>query len=320
MTSSSTSRWASSGSPHPATLPGSVYLSAHSGGGITISALSKHPFHKYRFGGIFAFESFHAFDLAKWRGLARITSARTWPSCSGCEPTATTSTTSPPPRRRSCATGVSTGRIRWLRRLRRPGPTLRTAILDWFANHHRELITATGGKPEILDLLWRNYQANYASEGHMAALSKDNHFESALESLVARARRRPRRSAQASDPPSRRPAQAEAKARRHRPTARYRTSRPKAPKAQGPQATAAHVHHKQRCRGRAQGRAAPPSAANPPPPRAATSAATSTPHRRRPAEAVQVRQMGSHRRPDRGDQEGQGTPALGVRRAFAVPQ
>ena len=86
--------------------PGSVYLSAHSGGGITISALSKHPFHKYRFGGIFAFESFHAFDIEKWRGSPRITSARTWPSCSGCEPTATTSTRSPPPRRRSCATGA----------------------------------------------------------------------------------------------------------------------------------------------------------------------------------------------------------------------
>ena len=62
--------------------------------------------------------------------------------------------------------------------------SLRSAILDWFANHHRELIAATGGKPEIIDLLWRSYQASYAKEDHMAALSKDNHFESALESLV----------------------------------------------------------------------------------------------------------------------------------------
>ena len=38
--------------------PGSVYLSAHSGGGITISALSKHPFHKYRFGGILRLRAF----------------------------------------------------------------------------------------------------------------------------------------------------------------------------------------------------------------------------------------------------------------------
>jgi hypothetical protein len=62
---------------------------------------------------------------------------------------------------------------------------LRQAILGWFADRRRRrrLRAATGGRTDVLNQLWRNYQANYAEEAHMAALAQDSHFASVLESL-----------------------------------------------------------------------------------------------------------------------------------------
>ncbi len=237
--------------------PGSVYLSAHSGGGITISALSKHPFHKYRFGGIFAFESFHAFDIEKWRSLAQDHLSEDLAELQ---------------RLRADGHGeqeIAAAQVAFLRdqgfRLVAFGGfggyadrvrSMRSAILDWFGKHHRELIAATGGKPELIDLLWRNYQASYAKEDHMAALSKDNHFESALESLVdsgapAAATSPPASGSSAPPTPTKpkpKPAPApKAKKRRakgqHKPTTN---------------SGAGHVHHKQAAEDEHKGEPQPP--------------------------------------------------------------
>ena len=237
--------------------PGSVYLSAHSGGGITISALSKHPFHKYRFGGIFAFESFHAFDLEKWRGLAQDHLSEDLAELQRLradghgeqEIAAAQASFLRDQGFRLVAFGGFggyAGRVR----------SLRSAILDWFANHHRELIAATGGKPEIIDLLWRNYQASYAKEDHMAALSKDNHFESALESLVgsgapAAATSPPASGSSASPAPTKpqpKPA-APPTAKKRRPRARHKPTTT---------SSAGHVHHKQAAEDEHKGEPPPP--------------------------------------------------------------
>ncbi len=159
---------------------GTLYLSAHSGGGFTISALASDPsWHpqRYRFGGVFAFESFHGADMEAWQRMIR------------------------------GHLGVDLAQLRKRRRagraqleyLRTAGfrfaafggfggyrgrvTTLRATILDWFAEHRNDLRDVVDDSG-VLNLLWRNYQAVEEDAGHMEALSKSSHFESALESLV----------------------------------------------------------------------------------------------------------------------------------------
>jgi hypothetical protein len=182
----------SSAPASPDAAPGTVYLSAHSGGGFTISSLASRPFHKYRFGGVFGFESFHDPDIAAWRklvtdhldqDLAQLQALRAGrgkqPGSSEADVAAAQLSYLRDAGFRFAAFGGSTpgyaSRVR----------SLRATILQWFKDRHAKLERATGGQSEILAALWRNYQANYAEEDHMAALAKDNHFESVLESLPA---------------------------------------------------------------------------------------------------------------------------------------
>jgi hypothetical protein len=160
---------------------GTLYLSAHSGGGFTISALASDPSWRpdhYRFGGVFAFESFHAADMKAWNKLitghldADLKQLRS--------------------RRRTAAAQLEYLRSEGFHFAAFGGyggyrdrvTTLGKTILDWFAGHRDELRDAVDDS-RVLDLLWRNYQAVEEDAGHMEALSKSSHFESALESLVA---------------------------------------------------------------------------------------------------------------------------------------
>lgn len=173
--------------------PGSVYLSAHSGGGFTISALGSKPFQTYRFGGVFAFESFHHWDIGAWIKLVEGHLSEDLAQLANLREQA------PPDQ-------VAERQLAYLRdrgfRFAAFGGfggygdrarTLHTAIGKWFTDNHRALAAATGGNPAVLDLLSRNYQATYtgdrplapAQDRHMAAPAQDSHFESALESLVA---------------------------------------------------------------------------------------------------------------------------------------
>jgi hypothetical protein len=173
--------------------PGSVYMSAHSGGGFTISALGHKPFHKYHFGGVFAFESFHPSDIDTWvkklleghlsEDLAALASLR----------------------REVPPDQLAERQLAYLRdegfhfaafggfggygdRAR----TLHAALVKWFTHKRPALAAATGGNQAIIDQLSRNYQATYTGDRplakgqdrHMAALAQDSHFESALELLA----------------------------------------------------------------------------------------------------------------------------------------
>jgi hypothetical protein len=173
--------------------PGSVYMSAHSGGGFTISALAHEPFQKYRFGGVFAFESFHTSDIGTWtklaerhlgEDLAQLTNLRKQapPDQAGEKQLAYLRDKG----FRFAAFGGFGGYGS------RAG-TLHAVIVKWLADNHPALEAAAGGNPAVLDLLSRNYQATPTGDRplapgqdrHMAALSQDSHFETALESLVA---------------------------------------------------------------------------------------------------------------------------------------
>jgi hypothetical protein len=159
---------------------GTLYLSAHSGGGFTISALASaaswHP-KRYRFGGVFAFESFHGDDIKAWQRMIRghldadLAQLRT--------------------RRRAARAQLEYLRNEGFRFAAFGGfggyrgrvTTLRGTILDWFAKHRADLREVVDDS-RVLDLMWRNYQAVEEDAGHMEALSKSSHFESALESLI----------------------------------------------------------------------------------------------------------------------------------------
>ena len=171
--------------------PGSVYLSAHSGGGFTISALGSEPFKKYRFGGVFGFESFHG-DLDAWIKLAKRHLRKDLAQLKKL-------------RKQAAPDEVAAQQLAYLRnggfrvaafggfggygkRVR----SLDAAIDEWLAGNDRALTAATGGNPAVLDQLSRNYRATYTGDRplkpgenrHMAALSQESHFESALESTL----------------------------------------------------------------------------------------------------------------------------------------
>jgi hypothetical protein len=156
---------------------GTLYLSAHSGGGFTISGLASnvswHP-KRYRFGGVFAFESVHDTDIDAWQRLIRghlgadLAELRKRRRVAGAQLDYLHNEGF-----RFAAFGGYRGRVM----------TLRRTILDWFAKHRDDLRDVMDDS-RVLDLLWRNYQAAEEDAGHMEALSKSSHFESVLESLV----------------------------------------------------------------------------------------------------------------------------------------
>jgi hypothetical protein len=161
------------------TKPGTVYLSGHSGGGFEIQRLiggNRQP-KKYRFGGVFGFETVHGGHAATWGKLA---------------------------------TDHLDADLRELQKLKDPAAQLahlrdsgfrftvfggyggyktqtravRRAILDWFARNEAKITAATGGDQKVLDQLWSNYQAQFfAGSTHMNALSHDSNFGRALAAL-----------------------------------------------------------------------------------------------------------------------------------------
>jgi hypothetical protein len=158
---------------------GRVYLSAHSGGGFTISALMNDPGRlpkRYRFGGVFGFESFHG-DLGTWSKLVtdRLDADLATLEALNDEK-AQLAYLRAQGFRFAAFGGSNTG---YTNRV----TALRNAILDWFKKRQDRLKKATARKAGVLDQLWRNYQAIYAKQAHMAALAQDSHFESVLESL-----------------------------------------------------------------------------------------------------------------------------------------
>jgi hypothetical protein len=167
---------------------GTVYMSAHSGGGFTIDRLAKHPFRKYRFGGVFAFESFHDPDIGSWLDLVRehldedLKALERLRNAGSDDPAILLRQLNYLQRNsfRFAAFGGSTSG--YARRVR----ALRSAIIAWFRKYRRRLSAAAGGHAEVQNLLWRNYQATHdvTKDRHMQALSEHSHFESVLESLV----------------------------------------------------------------------------------------------------------------------------------------
>ena len=243
--------------------PGSVYMSAHSGGGFTISALAHLPFQKYRFGGVFAFESFHQWDIATWIKLVE------GHLKDDLDQLADLRKQAPPDQ-------VAERQLAYLRdrgfRFAAFGGfggygdrarTLHTAIDKWLTDNHRALAAAAGGDAAVLDLLSRNYQATYTGDRplapgqdrHMAALAQDSHFESALESLVAGA---PAGSSPAAaDQPGVQPAPHPAATPAPKPRQQPALTNPAPP-------APAHADHKQQAHDEHKGEH-PPSAASAPP-------------------------------------------------------
>ena len=172
--------------------PGSVYMSAHSGGGFTISALGRDPFQKYRFGGVFGFESFHG-DVDTWRKLAERRLGEDLAQLADLRKEGPPDQVAEKQLAYLRDTGFRFAAFGGLGGYGKRVRGLHDAIAKWLTDNQRALATATGGNAAVLDQLSRNYQATYTGDRklapgqdrHMAALSQDSHFESALESLVA---------------------------------------------------------------------------------------------------------------------------------------
>jgi hypothetical protein len=165
--------------------PDGIYLSAHSGGGFTISGLGTLP---KSVRGILGFESFHSADAESWAGLATthldaaVKDLQKIRDKGGGED------------------AIAAAQLKYLsdagfRFLTFGGGkymgnihALRGAIVDWFnrPDVRRKLAKAMGGKvrDDVLTALWANFQAtDYGGSTHMNALSLDSHFGQALAAL-----------------------------------------------------------------------------------------------------------------------------------------
>jgi hypothetical protein len=161
--------------------PGPVYLSAHSGGGFEIERMIAKPERlPKRFGGVFGFESIHGGDHAStWTKLAREQLEKDLLEL-------------------ELRKGDGAAQLAYLRssfRFAAFGGTrsykahvraVRKGILDWFADARtqRRLQAATGGRADVLNQLWSNYQAQtFERSTHMNALSQNANFGRVLASL-----------------------------------------------------------------------------------------------------------------------------------------
>jgi hypothetical protein len=162
-----------------------IYLSAHSGGGFTITGLGTLP---KSVRGILGFESFHAADADSWASLAT---------------THLDAAVKDLQKIRDSTSGEDAIAAAQLKYLSEEGfrfltfggghymgniHALRSAIVDWFnrADVRRKLAKAMGGKirDDVLEALWANFQAtDYGGSTHMNALSLDSHFGQALAAL-----------------------------------------------------------------------------------------------------------------------------------------
>jgi hypothetical protein len=161
--------------------PGPVYLSAHSGGGFEIERMIAKPERlPSRFGGVFGFESIHGGGHAStWTKLARDQLDKDLIEL-------------------ELRTGDGTAQLDYLRKSFRFAAfggtrsykahvrTVRRGILDWFADARRQrrLQAATGGRADVLNQLWSNYQAQtFERSTHMNALSQNANFGRVLGML-----------------------------------------------------------------------------------------------------------------------------------------
>jgi hypothetical protein len=161
--------------------PGPVYLSAHSGGGFEIERMIAKPERlPRRFAGVFGFESIHGGGHAStWTRLAREQLDKDLLEL-------------------ELRKGDGAAQLAYLRggfRFAAFGGTrsykahvraVREGILDWFAEAagQRLLQAATGGRADVLNQLWSNYQAQtFERSTHMNALSQNANFGRVLASL-----------------------------------------------------------------------------------------------------------------------------------------
>ena len=160
-----------------------VYLSAHSGGGFTVSSVLSNPkwgLKSHRLGGVFAFESFHKADVARWEKIINqhldhdLAELKKHPAGSANQLSYL--------RDNGFRFAAFAGADSYTANLTK----LRKTVLAWFTTNKDELAAVTGGSAEILNMLWRNYQVTFDQAGHMAALSAHSHFESLLESIADR--------------------------------------------------------------------------------------------------------------------------------------
>jgi hypothetical protein len=177
--------------------PGGVILGAHSGGGFQLSAMMqagsrRAPRHLL---GMFGFESFHDADIATWTSFATSRLNQELASLEGLRRTAAAAN--------ATDDEVFAQQARWLRDsgfrfaafggvrpdgsvsgYARRARMIRTAILQWFADHRTQLQTAIGGRTPLLDQLWANFQSTTFTGGHQQALaSATNNLGRALAML-----------------------------------------------------------------------------------------------------------------------------------------
>ena len=158
--------------------PGGVVLSGHSGGGLELSRMmvggGRLPRHLL---GVFGFESFHG-DTPTWIAfvtqhldddLRTLERQRAEGSQQGSSADQIFATQASELRDRGFRFVALSGDFGDY--ARRTG-TLRKAIAQWFQTQRARLRSATGGRHELLDQLWANYQAQvFPDSTHMNALA-----------------------------------------------------------------------------------------------------------------------------------------------------
>ena len=177
--------------------PGGVILGAHSGGGFQLSAMMQAGSRRAprRLLGMFGFESFHDADIATWTAFATSRLSQDLASLEALRSTAAAA--------HATEDEIFAQQGRWLREsgfrfaafggvrpdgsvsgYARRARMIRTAILQWFADHRTQLQTAIGGRTPLLDQLWANFQSTTFAGGHQQALaSATNNLGRALAML-----------------------------------------------------------------------------------------------------------------------------------------
>lgn len=179
---------------------GDVYLSAHSGGGFTLSAMFASKKFPARFRGVFGFESYHGTDIRgkeptgdikKWKTVAKDRLERDLEALEAKRAEGTKDGDSADQIFRKQRDHLRNEGFRFTifgggARYGKGAREIRETILDWFANkqNSERLKKATGGRAEIINQLWLNYQARgFDENGHMTALSKDGRLLQTLLNL-----------------------------------------------------------------------------------------------------------------------------------------
>jgi hypothetical protein len=171
--------------------PGAVYLSGHSGGGFEIENIIGSPSRlPTRFGGVFGFEAIHKDHAEAWAKLAIDQLNHAVDELQKIRDDGTN--------RKQSEDEIAAAQLAYVRggfRFAAFGGggyysvyirDVRRTIRDWFkdAKIRARLKSVTGGRTDILDQLWTNYQAKFfAGSTHMNALAQDANFGRALASI-----------------------------------------------------------------------------------------------------------------------------------------